>query len=62
MEYGSIIIKENSKFIGGEKMYTDYVFENRKYDIALRDVKSILFDIVMSEQEKVTSIISKINR
>ena len=41
-------------------MYTDYVFENRKYDIALRDVKSILFDIVMSEQEKVTSIISKV--
>jgi hypothetical protein len=60
MGYGSIIIKENSKFIGGEKMITDYVFENRKYDIALRDVKAILFDIVMSEQEKVTSIISKV--
>ena len=41
-------------------MFTEYVFENRKYDIALRDVKSILFDIVMSEQEKVTSIISKV--
>ena len=41
-------------------MFTEYVFENRNYDIALRDVKSILFDIVMSEQEKVTAIISKV--
>lgn len=41
-------------------MYTEYVFENREYDVALRDVKSILFDIVMSEQTKVTAIIGKV--
>ena len=41
-------------------MYTEYVFENREYDVALRDVKSILFDIVMAEQSKVTAIIGKV--
>ena len=41
-------------------MYTEYIFENREYDVALRDVKSILFDIVMTEQAKVTAIISKV--
>ena len=41
-------------------MYTEYVFENREYDVALRDVKSILFDIVMTEQAKVNAIISKV--
>ena len=40
-------------------MYTEYVFENREYDVALRNVKSILFDIVMAEQAKVTAIIGK---
>ncbi len=34
-------------------MYTEYVFENKAYEVALRDIKSILFDIVSQEEKNI---------
>lgn len=38
----------------------EYIFENRKYDMALRDVKATLFDIVSAEEAKIASLMDKI--
>ena len=38
---------------GGDFMYTEYVFENKAYEVALRDIKSILFDIVSQEEKNI---------
>ena len=40
-------------------MYTEYVFENKKYEVALRDMKSALFDIISSEESKIASLRQK---
>ena len=40
-------------------MYTEYVFENKKYEVALRDMKSALFDIVSAEEAKIASLREK---
>ena len=39
-------------------MYT-YVFENKEYEVALNNVKAILFDIVTKEEEKLTALSEK---
>ncbi len=37
-------------------MYTEYVFENKSYEVALRDIKSILFDIVSQEEKNISAL------
>lgn len=45
--------------MGGEAMYTEYIFENKKYEVALRDLKATLFDIVTTENAKVGKLREK---
>ena len=40
-------------------MYTEYVFENKKYEIASREIKATLFDIVAQEEEKIGDLREK---
>ena len=40
-------------------MYTEYVFENKKYEVALRDIKATLFDIVSTEEAKIAELRTK---
>ena len=42
-------------------MYTEYVFENKKYDIALRNLKATLLDIVTAEEAKLFDLKTKAN-
>ena len=41
-------------------MYTEYVFDDKKYDVALKNLKSIIFDIVNSEECKLSDIMQKV--
>jgi len=41
-------------------MFTEYIFENKKYELAVRDLKATLFDIVAIEEAKLSSIEEKI--
>ena len=41
-------------------MYTEYAFEDKKYDVASKYIKSILFDIVNAETSKLADIREKI--
>ncbi len=41
-------------------MFTEYIFENKKYENAVRDLKSILFDIVASENSKLSVTEAKV--
>ena len=34
-------------------MYTEYVFNSKKYDVASREIKATMFDIVASEETKI---------
>ena len=40
-------------------MYTEYVFENKKYEVASREIKATLFDIVTTEEEKIAQLREK---
>ena len=40
-------------------MYTEYVFENKRYEVACREIKATLFDIVTAEEEKIASLRDK---
>ena len=40
-------------------MYTEYVFENKKYEVAARDIKATLFDIVSTEEGKISDLREK---
>ena len=37
-------------------MYTEYVFDNKKYEESLKTIKSHLYDIVSSEEKKIASL------
>ena len=41
-------------------MYTEYVFDDKKYEVASKNLKSILFDIVNAETSKLADIREKI--
>ena len=41
-------------------MYTEYVFDDKKYEVASKNLKSILFDIVNAEGSKLADIRQKI--
>lgn len=43
-------------------MFTEYIFENRKYEVAVRDLKSILFDLVAIENGKLSDIEMRLSR
>ena len=40
-------------------MYTEYIFENKKYEVALRDIKATLFDIVSTEEANISALREK---
>ena len=40
-------------------MYTEYVFESKKIDVALCQIKAAILDIVSGEQEKISSVREK---
>ncbi|MBR3211123.1 MAG: hypothetical protein IKF71_04230 [Bacilli bacterium] len=40
-------------------MYTEYVFDNKKYEVASREIKATLFDIVSSEEERIAQLREK---
>ena len=40
-------------------MYTEYVFENKKYEVALRDLKATMFDIVSKEESNISKLKAK---
>ena len=41
-------------------MYTEYVFDDKKYEVASKNLKSILFDVVNAESSKLADIREKI--
>lgn len=43
-------------------MFTEYIFENKKYEVAIRDLKSTLFDIVAIENAKLSDIEMRLSR
>ena len=53
------IEKDSECVVGGDFMYTEYVFENKSYEVALRDIKSILFDIVAQEEKNIADLREK---
>lgn len=40
-------------------MYTEYVFDNKKYDVASRDIKATLFEIVTTEESNIAKLREK---
>ena len=40
-------------------MYTEYVFENKKYNVAASQIKSLLYDITAAEDQKITELRDK---
>ena len=42
-------------------MYTEYVFDSKKIDVALCQIKAAIFDIISGEQEKIASVREKAN-
>ena len=40
-------------------MYTEYVFENKRYEVASREIKATLFGIITTEEEKIAKLREK---
>ena len=40
-------------------MFTEYIFHDKKYELAVRDLKATLFDIVISEETKLGDVEKK---
>ena len=47
--------------IGGEFMFTEYIFNNKKYEYVVRDLKATLFDIVVSEEAKIDEVKKRVD-
>ena len=42
--------------MGGDWMYREYIFENKKYEFDTKSIQAILFEIVAFEESEISSL------